>query len=81
MSFTKKDKEKIVCFWLTNEEQRDNSLRDALQEQYRQWIAKGFLPVVFLSGNDDLYESTLDLLRYNRRRSAERQACAEANYA
>ena len=40
---------------------------------YQQYKAQKYLVAVFLSGEENLYEQTRDLLLYNRRRSAEKE--------
>ncbi len=67
------DNSKLVEIWLTKEDQADQALQAWLQEQYRDYAKKKYTVVVFRSGNQDLVEETSALLRYNRRRSAERE--------
>ena len=56
--------------WLSKEERDDAALRTALKSHYKQWKAEGYLPVVYLSGREDLYDETLALLKHNRKLSA-----------
>ena len=62
---------KIVEVWLTKVEQQDAVLQQALNAQYAQWRRDGYRVAVYCSGNADLYSHTLQLLAYNKRRSAE----------
>lgn len=67
------DDQKMVDIWLTNTEKNDPEIRQSLQDIYKEYQKKNYLVAVFESGGQDLYQNTLDLLRYNRRRSAERE--------
>lgn len=65
------DREKRVEIWLSNAEKRDPALRAGLKEIYSRYKKQRYLVAVFESGEKDLYEGTLDLLAYNKRRSTE----------
>lgn len=67
------DDKKMVDIWLTNAEKNDPKIRRSLQDIYQEYQKKNYLVAVFESGSQELYQNTLDLLRYNRRRSAERE--------
>ena len=69
-----RDESKIVELWLTREEQDDPAFRESLKPIYQQYKDQNYLVAVFLSGEEDLYQQTRDLLLYNRRRQAEKQA-------
>lgn len=71
------DDKKMVDIWLTNAEKNDPEIKRSLQDIYKEYQKKNYLVVVFESGSQDLYQNTLDLLRYNRRRSAEREVQRE----
>ena len=77
MEINRNEKNKTMEVWLTKAERNDQSLRDSLKPYYKKWKEKGFLPVVYLSGDEDLYENTLELLKRNRNRSARREVEAE----
>lgn len=64
------DGKKTVEIWLTNAEKKDAELRAGLKELYGKYYKQHYLVAVFESGEKDLYQGTLDLLVYNRRRSA-----------
>ena len=72
MEMNVKDDRKLVEIWLTNAEKIDPVLREGLQEIYAKYKVKKYMMAVFESGTGDLYENTLALLRFNRRRSAEK---------
>lgn len=68
-----RDDKKLVEIWLNNAEKTDARLREDLKSVYDQFREKKYLVAVYESGAGDLYQSTLDLLRHNKRRSAERE--------
>ena len=47
------------------------SLREGLKRLYDEYKTKKYLVAVFESGEGDLYQSTLELLSYNKQRCAE----------
>ena len=71
MEINVRDDRKIVEVWLTNEEQRDQTLRKKLNPIYQQYKEQKYTVAVFLSGGRDLAEETGALLRHNKRRIAE----------
>ncbi len=72
-----REQSKIVELWLTREEQDDPAFRESLKPIYQQYKDQNYLVAVFLSGEEDLYQQTRDLLLYNRRRLAEKEVQAE----
>lgn len=72
MEITMYEDKKMVAVWLTNADQKDPALREQLKSFYKDCKAKGILAVEYQSGTGDLYQNTLALLSYNRKRSAER---------
>lgn len=72
-----REEQKTVDIWLSNAEKNDPEIRRSLQDIYKEYGQKKYLVAVFESGSQDLYQNTLDLLRYNRRRSAEREILRE----
>ena len=64
---------KIVELWLTRAEKEDAAVQESLQPIYRQYKEQKYLVAVFLSGEEELYPQTRDLLLYNRRRAAEKE--------
>ena len=75
------EKNKQVQVWLTNADCRDEQLMGALDAQYDVWARDKYQVAVFRSGSADLQENTLEMLRYNRRRSAEREVQREKKRA
>ena len=72
-----REQSKIVELWLTREERDDPAFRKSLKPIYQQYKDENYLVAVFLSGEEDLYQQTRDLLLYNRRRLAEKEVQAE----
>lgn len=62
----------VVDIWLTRKDQADPAAQVKVRELSRQYQAENMTVAVFYSGQLDLEEETGALLRYNRRRSAER---------
>ena len=62
----------VVDIWLTHEDQRNPATPERVRELSQQYSAEKMTVAVFYSGQQDLAEETGALLRYNRRRSAER---------
>ena len=71
-----KERSKIVELWLTREERSDPAFWASLNLLCRQYKDQKYLVAVFLSGREDLYQQTRDLLLYNRRRQAEKEVLA-----
>ena len=76
MEMNVNDEQRIVEVWLSRAERNDAALAQRLRSQCKPYAEKGYFVVYFQSGDGNLYENTLDLLRYNRKRSA-RQAVAK----
>ena len=66
-----RDDKHFVEVWLSNAEKKDTSLRDSLKRLYAEYKKKKYLVAVFESGEGYLYQSTLELLSYNKKRCAE----------
>lgn len=62
------EKAQIVEYWLRSDEAE---LREQMKPEFAVWKRKGYMPAVFLSGDQDLTCRTSDLLCYNRKRIAE----------
>lgn len=71
MEIRVRDDRHLVEVWLNNAEKKDTSLRDGLKRLYDEYKKKKYLVAVFESGEGDLYQSTLELLSYNKQRCAE----------
>jgi len=68
---------RIVEIWLSNAEKNDDEIRQSLKPLFKEWKAQKYLPVVYESGEGDLKESILGLLRHNREVLAKRQLAEE----
>ena len=66
-----RDDRGLVEIWLSNAEKKDPSLREGLKGIYDKYKKRKYLVAVFESGEGDLYQSTLELLSYNKKRCAE----------
>ena len=64
---------KIVELWLTRAEKEDAAMPESLKPIYQKYKEQKYLVTVFLSGEEELYPQTRDLLLYNRRRQAEKE--------
>ena len=67
----------IVEAWLTHEDQNDPGRMAQLKAQFPVWRSQHLTPVLYRSGSGGLYETTLALLKYNRRRSAAQELAGE----
>ena len=76
MRMTINEDSKVVGIWLTKAEKDDVGLRESLQPLYKLYREQKYLVAVYMSGEQDLYENTRDLLLYNRRRAAEKEVQA-----
>ena len=63
------DADRLVEVWLTKAEKADLTVQSYLQKLYAHFGAKKYTVAVYSSGNGDLFQDTLALLRYNRRRT------------
>ena len=72
-----REQNKIVELWLTRKERDNPAFRESLKPIYQQYKDQNYLVAAFLSGEEDLYQQTRDLLLYNRRRLAEKEVQAE----
>ena len=71
MRIAVREEGKIVELWLNRAEKADAAFRESLKPLYQTYTAQNYLVAVFLSGEEELYQQTRDLLLYNRRRQAE----------
>ncbi len=71
------DDKKMVEVWLTRAEKQDEALQQELKPLYAQYKKKKFMVAVFESGEQDLYQNTLALLSYNKRRIPELEMMRE----
>ena len=71
MEIIQDDAKKLVQVWLSQKESKDEALQNRLKPMYAQWKQQKYTVAVFRSGKEDLKESTLALLAYNKKRCAE----------
>ena len=57
------DREKTVVVWLTNTEKTDPAIQTELKELYAAYRPKKYMVAVYESGQGDLFQDTLALLR------------------
>ena len=62
---------KMVEIWLTKAERQDAKLQRDLKVLYQGFKESGYLVATFLSGDQDLTDTTSDLICYNRKRIAQ----------
>ena len=72
------DDKKLVCIWLSHKEsdQMDKT-EEHLKTLYKKYKKMKYHVAVFQSGQEDVFELTSELLKYNRRLFAEREVQAE----
>ena len=71
MEIERNEDKKIISVWLTRAESQDENLQRRLKTMYPKWKQDKYLVAVYHSGTEDLFESTLALLAYNKKRCAE----------
>ena len=81
MEINVRDESKIVEIWLSNVEKNDAALRERLKPLYAEYMQKKYTIAVFVSGDRDIYQSTLGLLAYNKKRVAELETQREKKRA
>ena len=71
MELNVRNDSKIVEIWLTKAEKQDAKLQRDLKVLYQGFKESGYLVATFLSGDQDLADTTSDLICYNRKRIAQ----------
>ncbi len=71
------DENRMVCIWLDHADQKNPAIQDQLKPLYQKYRQKKYLVSVFYSGQDDLEETTRELLLYNRKKIEENSIAAE----
>ena len=71
MEIIQDDAKKLVQVWLTRRESENAAVQERLKPMYAQWKKQKYMVAVFRSGKEDLKQSTLDFLAYNKKRCAE----------
>ena len=64
----------MLEIWLTGKEKNDALLRSSLEPVVKKYKAEKYLPVFFISGEEDLKNNTAELLR-SQIRSANNRFC------
>ena len=68
---------KLVTVWLNRKEQENGALREQLKSLCAGYAEEKYTVAEFLSGGEELYHNTRDLLLYNRRKLAEAEVQRE----
>ena len=71
MELNVRNESKIVEIWLTKAEKQDAQLQKELKLVYESFRGVGYTVATFLSGDQDLADTTSDLVCYNRKRIAQ----------
>ena len=71
MEISINDERRTVEVWLSSEEKNDSAVQQRLKPLYTEYAGKKYTVAVFMSGSQDLYSLTSDLLCYNRKHIAE----------
>jgi len=66
-----RDDKKLVEIWLNRAEKADPDFREGLKDIFDKYKKTKYTVAVFESGEQDLYQNTLALLKWNKRRFAE----------
>lgn len=69
---------KLVCVWLDHEDQADPAVQEKLKALYTENKRNNNRVCVFYSGADDLFDLTLQLLQYNRKKIEQNRMEKEA---
>ena len=64
---------KLVEIWLSNGEKSNPITRMDINGICDKYKKQNYLVAVFESGSENLFQNTLDLLVYNRKRTAEKE--------
>lgn len=66
MVIHRKNEKGIIEVWMTNADRQDKQLFESVKQACANWKQQGLLPVIYFSGQEDMYEQTLALLDYNK---------------
>ena len=66
MEIYEQAEKEIVEIWMTNADRQDKQLFESVKQACANWKQQGLLPVIYFSGQEDMYEQTLALLDYNK---------------
>ena len=62
---------KLVDIWLTNADRSNKAIQAELKNIFLEFSNRKYMIAVFESGSNDMFASTLELLKYNKKRSAQ----------
>ena len=79
MELNVRNESKIVEIWLTKAEKQNAQLQQELKLVYESFHEVGYTVATFLSGDQDLADTTSDLVCYNRKRIAQLEVEREKN--
>lgn len=71
MELNVRNDSRIVEIWLTRDEKRDERVQRELKLVYQSFKGIGYTVATFLSGDQDLTDTTSGLICYNRKRIAQ----------
>ena len=71
MELNVRNDSRIVEIWLTRDEKRDERVQRELKLVYQSFKGTGYMVATFLSGDQNLTDTTSDLICYNRKRIAQ----------
>ena len=69
---------KLICVWLSHQDQDDPAVQEKLKGLYAECKSQGFRVCVFFSGDGELPELTLSLLQYNKKKIEQNRMEKEA---
>ncbi len=70
---------KTVLFWLSRVEAADSQVMNSLKLQFKSWKDKGYLPVVFESGEGNMEDHLYLLMKRNYEILAKKELAAETS--
>ncbi len=56
---------KFATYWISQSEASDKAFMAGLKSEFKQWKDKGYLPVVYQSGEDSLEDGMYMLMKRN----------------
>ena len=69
---------KAVLFWLSRAEAADTQMMDSLKTQFKNWKNRGYLPVIFESGEGNMEDHLYLLMKRNYELLAKKELAEEA---
>ena len=69
---------KAVLFWLSRAEAADTQMMDSLKTQFKNWKSRGYLPVIFESGEGNMEDHLYLLMKRNYEILAKKELAEEA---